>query len=100
MWQQLKKAQLKSAKGKKVRWFVEIKRQTLLNNASRLVKDEFWLNKKIQQTVCLSLFKYKKDKQNKDWIIFEDQRSKSWMLGRIEKKKERKLSVEHWVERK
>ncbi|CAG8786375.1 2412_t:CDS:2 [Gigaspora margarita] len=89
-----------SAKGKKARWFAEIKRQTLVNNTSRLVKDEFRLNKKIQQTVRPPLFKHKKDKQNKDWIIFEDQKSKSWMLGRIEKKKEKKLSVEHWVERK
>ncbi|CAG8840551.1 3258_t:CDS:2, partial [Gigaspora margarita] len=71
-WQQLKKAWSESAKGKKARWFVEIKRQTL----------------------------YKKDKRNKDWIIFEDPKSKSWMLKKIEKKKERKLSVEHWVERK
>ncbi|CAG8706907.1 31115_t:CDS:2, partial [Gigaspora margarita] len=29
----------------------------------------------------------------------ENQRSKSWMLGRIKKKKKKKLSVEHWVER-
>ncbi|CAG8839132.1 38701_t:CDS:2, partial [Gigaspora margarita] len=75
-WQQLKKAWSESAKGKKARWFAEIERQTLVNNTSRLVKDKFRLDKKIQQT------------------------SKSWMLGRIEKKKERKLSVEHWVERK
>ncbi|CAG8812351.1 38720_t:CDS:2, partial [Gigaspora margarita] len=31
-------------------------------------------NKKIQQTVRSPLFKYKKDKRNKDWIIFEDQK--------------------------
>ncbi|CAG8826408.1 18387_t:CDS:2, partial [Gigaspora margarita] len=68
-----------SAKGKKARWFVEIERQILINNASRLVKDEFQLNKKIQQIVCSSLFKHKKDKQSKNWIIFEDQRSKSWV---------------------
>ncbi|CAG8823441.1 18642_t:CDS:2, partial [Gigaspora margarita] len=43
---------------------------------------------------------FKSNKRSKDWIIFEDQRSKSWMLERIEKKKERKSSVEHWVERK
>ncbi|CAG8467176.1 22436_t:CDS:2, partial [Gigaspora margarita] len=79
---------------------IEKERQTLVNNTSRLVKDEFRLDKKIQQTVHPPLFRHKKDKRNKDWIIFEDQKSKSWMLGRIEKKKERKLSVEHWVERK
>ncbi|CAG8832115.1 10532_t:CDS:2, partial [Gigaspora margarita] len=99
-WQQLKKAWSESAKEKKARWFVEIERQTLVNNTSRLVKDEFRLDKKIQQTVRPPLFKYKKDKRNKDWIIFEDQKSKSCMLGKIEKKKERKLSVEHWVEKK
>ncbi|CAG8823015.1 41928_t:CDS:2, partial [Gigaspora margarita] len=53
-WQQLKKAWSKSAKGKKARWIVELERQTL----------------------------HKKDKRNKDWIIFEDQK------------------IEHWVERK
>ncbi|CAG8802100.1 20859_t:CDS:2, partial [Gigaspora margarita] len=89
-----------SAKEKKARWFVEIERRTFLNNVSKLVKDEFQLDKKVQQTVRPPLSKHKKDKRSKDWIIFEDQRSKSWMLGRIEKKKKRKLSVEHWVERK
>ncbi|CAG8751574.1 2559_t:CDS:2, partial [Gigaspora margarita] len=54
-------------------------------------KDEFQLDKKVQQMVYPSLFKHKKEKQSKDWIIFEDQRSKSWMLERIEKKRERKL---------
>ncbi|CAG8833963.1 37744_t:CDS:2, partial [Gigaspora margarita] len=44
--------------------------------------------------------KLNKDKQSKDWIIFKDQRSGSWKLERIEKKKERKLLVEHWLERK
>ncbi|CAG8753129.1 33581_t:CDS:2, partial [Gigaspora margarita] len=73
-WQQLKKAWSKSAKEKKARWFAEIEKQTLLNNASRLVKNKFRLDKKIQQTVHLPLFKHKKDKRNKDWIIFEDQR--------------------------
>ncbi|CAG8751019.1 12122_t:CDS:2, partial [Gigaspora margarita] len=96
----IEKAWSKSAKGKKARWFTEIERQMLVNNTSRLVKDEFRLDKKIQQTVRPPLFKHKKDKRNKDWIIFEDQKSKSWMLGRIEKKKERKLLVEHWIERK
>ncbi|CAG8834659.1 36796_t:CDS:2, partial [Gigaspora margarita] len=47
----------------------------------------------IIEKVHLPLFKHKKDKYNKDWII-------SWMLGRIEKKKERKLLVEHWIKRK
>ncbi|CAG8836278.1 22189_t:CDS:2, partial [Gigaspora margarita] len=84
--------------------------QLFNNNNSELItwqqlkkawsENEFRLDKKIQQTVHPPLFKHKKDKRNKDWIIFEDQKSKSWMLGRIEKKKERKLSVEHWVERK
>ncbi|CAG8785411.1 22715_t:CDS:2, partial [Gigaspora margarita] len=74
MWQQLKKAWSESAKGKKARWFAEIERQTLVNNTSRLVKNEFWLDKKRQQTVRPPLFKHKKDKRNKDWIIFEDQK--------------------------
>src|SRR5260364_386276 len=74
-WQQLKKAWSKSAKGKKARWFAEIERQILVNNTSRLVKDKFRLDKKRQQTVRPPLFKHKKDKRNKDWIIFEDQRS-------------------------
>ncbi|CAG8809177.1 32836_t:CDS:1, partial [Gigaspora margarita] len=60
--QQLKKAPSESAKGKKARWFIEIERQILVNNTSRLVKDEFRLDKKIQQIVHPPLFKYKKDK--------------------------------------
>ncbi|CAG8854514.1 18852_t:CDS:1, partial [Gigaspora margarita] len=61
-WQQLKKARSESAKGKKARWFAKIERQMLVNNTSRLVKDKFRLDKKIQQTVRPPLFKHKKDK--------------------------------------
>ncbi|CAG8832319.1 16355_t:CDS:2, partial [Gigaspora margarita] len=98
--QQLKRARSGSAKGKKAKWFVEIERQTLQNSFSRLVKDKFQLDSNDQQTVHPPLFKLNKNKQSKDWIIFKNQRSGSWKLERIEKKKERKLLVEHWLERK
>ncbi|CAG8835296.1 14096_t:CDS:2, partial [Gigaspora margarita] len=45
------KSIVEKCKREKTRWFVEIERQMFLNNASRLVKDEFWLDKKVQQTV-------------------------------------------------
>ncbi|CAG8743603.1 14208_t:CDS:2, partial [Gigaspora margarita] len=90
-WQQLKKAKTGSAKGKKAKWFVEVERQTLQNSSSRLVKDKFQLDSKNQQTVHSPLFKLNKNKRSKNWIIFKDQRSRSWKLERIEKKKERKL---------
>ncbi|CAG8750169.1 35899_t:CDS:2, partial [Gigaspora margarita] len=65
-WQQLKKAQLESAKGKKAR-------------------------QKIQQTVRPPLFEHKKDKQNKDWIIFEDQKNLLLRKKCVESLSEHKL---------
>ncbi|CAG8840585.1 1336_t:CDS:2, partial [Gigaspora margarita] len=89
MWQQLKKARSGSTKGKKAKWFVEVERQTLQNSSSRLVKDS------------LSTFIQAQQGQMKQELDnFQNQRSGSWKLERIKKKKERKLLVEHWLERK
>ena len=92
-WQQLKNYQKQSSKGKKAEWFKAIEIKELERSESREIKRLFKTNEHNTQAIRVEWEQMSEDRRKKEWIIYSGQDNKQ--LGKIVKKKKKKILVEH-----
>jgi hypothetical protein len=93
-WQQLKSYQGLSSKGKKAEWFKAIELEVLIRPENREIKRQYRTIGQNTQAMQMRWECISEDKRKKEWITHGAQNDRQ--LGKIVKKKEKKILVEHW----
>ena len=96
IWQQLKISRKKSKKRKKAIQFKELEEKVLISKEKREVKDEYKTGIKNFLGIQNSFKEILLDKRKRKQIVYEDSISKSKKIGRVQKKKDNNVLVEHW----
>ena len=96
IWQQLKCSRRKSKRGKKAAWYRELEEKILENTDKREIKEYY--KKDIENYLGIQdlLEEVSTDKRKQEWIVYEDSLNKKKRVGRIRKKNENSVLVEHW----
>ena len=95
-WQQLKCSRRKSKRGKVAAWYRELEEKVLENPLKREIKKEFRKGAENYLGAQDLLEEVTTDKRKQEWVVYEDSPNKKKRVGRIRKKNENSVLVEHW----
>ena len=86
----------KSRKEKKVIQFKEVEEKVLISKEKKEVKDKYKTGIKNSLEIQNSLEAISLDKRKREQIVYEDCISKSRKIGKVQRKKDNNVLVEHW----